>query len=352
MTTGGCAARLERRTPTLQTLVLENERLRVTVLVSKGADVHAIEDRASGVDLLAKAPWGLRDPGLQPPVSSSLVGWMDRWSGGWQVLFPSGGDACMHQGVELDYHGEASLQAWSCELVERDDAAEALLGVTLTHSPFRIERRMTLPAGSSTLVLEETVTNLGGDAESCMWVHHPMLGAPFLEGGCRIAAGARTVIAAPERDSAANPLVPGAAGAWPNAVAKDGGTLDLSYMPGPDEPRSLMAYLGDFDEGWLSVVNPRLELGIGFTWPADVLPHAWLFQEVHASPGYPWYRRAYVMGTEPASGTPATGLARAVADGTALELAPGASRTVELRATVLRGGELLSDRWRERPRGT
>lgn len=330
--------------------MLENEHLRVTVLLSKGADVYAIEDRASGVDLLAKAPWGLRDPGLQPPVSSSLVGWMDRWSGGWQVLFPSGGGPCMHQSVELDYHGEASLQPWRCTLVERDDAAEALLDVTLTHSPFRVERRMTLPAGSSTLLLHETVTNVGGDTERFMWIHHPMLGAPFLDGGCCIDAGAHTVVAAPERDSPANPLVPGAVGTWPHAIAKDGTTLDLSRMPGPDEPRSLMAYLGDFEEGWLAVTNPRLQLGIEFTWPVDVLPHAWLFQEVHASPGYPWYRRAYVMGTEPASGTPATGLAQAVADGTALELAAGAAASIELTATVLRGAA-LSARSRERRRG-
>ena len=47
-------------------VVLESDRLRVTVLPDKGADIYELVDLASGVDLLFKTPWGLRPPGAPP----------------------------------------------------------------------------------------------------------------------------------------------------------------------------------------------------------------------------------------------------------------------------------------------
>ena len=313
----------------IDALTLATADIEVTVLVDKGADILALVDRASGIDLLAKAPWGLRDPARAPGETSSFVAWLDRWSGGWQVLFPTGGGPCVHGGIELDYHGEAAIVPWTCE---RTGDAAATLEVMLAHSPFHLRRELRLDG--RTLELRETVTNLGGDEEAFMWVHHPLFGPPLLGPGARLEASAGTVTADAERDGRCNPLQPGETGAWPQAVAKDGGTLDLSRLPGPDEPRALMAYLGDFTRGRLAVVNSHV--GLELQWPAELLPYAWLFQEVHASPGYPWYRRAYLLGAEPASSVPGAGLARAIENGTALTLAPGAARTLELTATVLR----------------
>jgi len=139
-------------------------------------------------------------------------------------------------------------------------------------------------------------------------------------------------------DHPTNPLIPGASGKWPEAPGKHGSTVDLSRVPGPDAAYTLTAYLGDFAEGWLAVTNPALDIGIGWAWPAEVLPYAWLFQEFHASSGYPWYKRAYVMGLEPASSIPAQGLSRAINEGTALALAAGEARELEISATVLPTG--------------
>jgi hypothetical protein len=78
-----------------------------------------------------------------------MVAWLDRRSGGWQVLFPSAGDACVHGGVELDYHGEAAVSPWRCEVLGDSRCAAATLEVVLAHSPFRLLRRLRLAEGSS-----------------------------------------------------------------------------------------------------------------------------------------------------------------------------------------------------------
>lgn len=327
-------ATLERVSAGLEVLTLANERLRVRVLVSKGADILELTDLRSGIDLLADSPYGLRDPALQPPAPDSVVGWMDRWSGGWQLLLPNAGSATQHGGVELGFHGEAAVSPWACRL----DGDGATLSTTLARSPFRIERRLMLAPGSRTLVVRERVTNVGRDAEHLMWVHHPLVGPPLLEAGCRITTDARTVTVDADVNHPTNPLQPGARGAWPHAPLKGGGTMDLSRVPGPEAGITYTAYLSDFADGWLAVTNPRLDLGIRWDWSADVLPYAWLFAEIHASSGYPWYKRAYVLGVEPASSVPAQGLTRALAEGTALTLAAGESRELEIRATVTGGG--------------
>ena len=67
------------------------------------------------------------------------------------------------------------------------------------------------------------------------------------------------------------------------------------------ERRAVLGYLTDFEEGRYRVTNPRLGLELELRWPLDLFPAAWFWQELHASPGYPWYRRLYTTALEPNS---------------------------------------------------
>ena len=148
--------------------------------------------------------------------------------------------------------------------------------------------------------------------------------------GCRIDTAARTVTADAIFDGDHNPLPPSSRHTWPIARAKDGSAVDLSQIPPAELPRQLLAYLDDFDSGWYAITNPDLELGVGVVWPADLYPYAWFFQEMHASSGWPWYRRTFMCAIEPSSSVPGHGLAEAAKTGTHRTLLPGASETLEL----------------------
>jgi hypothetical protein len=320
----------------IETVSLENELVRATVLVNKGADIYELRWKPADIDVLWKSPWGLLDPGYQLPSSTSGQSWLDAYEGGWQILFPSGAGPSEHMSAELPFHGEASLAAWTLESADVvDGAAEVQLSVRLRRSPFRLQRTMRLEADQSALVISELIRNEGGEPVEYMWGHHPAFGAPFLSGACVIDTGARALEADDSYASALSPLALSERMAWPMA-----GSVDLSIVPGQEQPRTMLGYLRDFESGWYAITNRELGFGVGLVWPAEILPYAWMWQEMHATSGFPWYRGCYVMAIEPNTSLPGQGL-RAVMDktGTHRTLAPGSTAELELRAVLYESTE-------------
>jgi len=334
MATAGCRVTETVSGRWTRTVVLENDLLAVTVLADKGADIYSLRYTPRDLDVLWKAPWGLKELGaLGATASNSQVAWMDHYEGGWQELLPSGGAACVYKGVEQGFHGETATLPWEYEVVERDgDRAAVRFSVRTTRTPFRVERLMRLEAGRPVLVLEERVTNEGAEEMALMWGHHPAFGAPFLSGACVLDLPGKRFLADrgqayPERSW----LAPGASGTWPRVTAKDGRQVDLNRVPGPESRVNNLGYVTELEEGWYGLTNTELGLGVGLVWPKEVFGCVWLWQELNSSLGYPWYGRVYVMGLEPWTSYPAGGLAGAIEAGTARTLGPGERLEAELR---------------------
>lgn len=339
-TTGGCRVtevQLERGVPGL---VLENDAIAVTVIPLKGADIYRMVAKPEEIDVLWKSPWGLQPlVGGTAAAFSSAVTWSDAYEGGWQEIFPNGGAAGDYNGVELNFHGEASTSAWDVDAVAEDGAAAVIrLSLRLRRSPFWIEREMRLEGDRPVLVLKERVSNEGGEPVEFMWGHHPAYGSPFLSGACRVDTNATTLWADDGYDGPYNPLTLGGTFAWP-VGARDGVETDVSLVPAEDgPPRQMMGFLRDFpgDHGWYGITNTELGLGVGMVWPTAVFPYAWYWQEMHASSGFPWYRGVYTMAIEPFTSYPG-GLTNVLAKThTQRSLAPGESLEAELAAVLYR----------------
>jgi hypothetical protein len=307
----GCAVREATLERGVRGVILENALIAATVLPDKGADIAALVSKPDGIDVLWKSPWGLLPPGGVHSAADSATAWLEA----------------------LNFHGEASLAAWDYEIIANsDELAEVRFWTRLRRSPFRIERTMRIAADRPVLHLRERFTNEGRDDLEAMWGHHPAYGAPFLSGACRIDTNARLVRADDELDGPGNELTPRSEFPWP------GEAPDLSRVPGEnDPPRQTLAYLMDFDgeHGWYGITNTDLGLGVGLVWPAAVFPYAWFWQEMHASPGFPWYRGVYVMAIEPFSSIPGQGLVKVMEKtGTQLSLPAGQSLEAELAAVL------------------
>jgi hypothetical protein len=315
----------------VETLTLDNGALSIVILVGKGADILAIHDRASGIDPLLKAPWGVRDPRHRLPAGSDLSDWILRYPGGWQAILPNFGPACVHQGIAYPMHGEAAVMPWSAEILRQDrDAVEVSLGIELILAPLELVRRVRLERDARVLTIVERLANLGAAPVEYMWGHHPALGAPFLSPACRIDAGAGTLVVDGAYDGRSVPLPKNSTHAW-----RGGECRAIRQLPAAGEPRDLVAYLLEFDQGWWAVTNPDLGVGFGLAWDAEIFPVACMWQELGASTGFPWFGRGYALAIEPNTSWPAAGITE-VARTTRTQgvLGPGESIETELCAVV------------------
>ncbi len=314
---------------------LANDAIEVVTIPEKGAEIWSIIDRRTGVDVLWKAPWPLRTHALSTSTAgASQVAWLDHYAGGWQVLFPNGGDAVTYQGADLGFHGEASVAPWDCEVAEGPDGATLDLSTELRRSPFSMRRRMSLDPSAATLRITESVKNCGSDRLAYMWGHHPAYGAPFLGEGARLTAPAATYLADVANDPKTSRVAPSVRAEWPLAHGATGGTVDVSIVPGPTSGTADMGYVLDLTDGWYALESPATGIGVGLSWPVDVLPCLWLWQEFCGGRDYPWYGRAYVMGVEPHSSWPGHGLLGAIEAGTARWIEPGETHEVTIALTV------------------
>ncbi len=304
---------------------LTSELVQVDVLPGKGGDVISARWRPLDVDVLWRTPWGLRHQGAVGTGGDSVTALMESYPGGWQTVFPNGGDATVEHGVEWGMHGEAWLAPWDFAV----GGSSVELTTRLVRSPFALRKRISLESG--TLTVTETATNVGAVPIEAMWSHHPAFGAPLLSGSSRLETAARTVVVDDVRDTPTGDLLVGGRGDWPHAPGRQGGQVDLRALPSADVVSDRFAYLTDFERGWAALTNPTLGLRAELEWDLEVMPHAWLWLEARSTLGFPWYGAAYVLGIEPASSFPGQGIVAArLKTGTTLLFEAGQSRTATI----------------------
>lgn len=316
-------------------MTLENESASVTVLPEKGAEIHSFVNRARGIDVLWKSPWKLSAPGTGLPlaIGNTEPQWMDRYAGGWQEIFPNGGDECVYKGAALSFHGEASISEWDYSVLRNDlSCVKVEFTVALRRSPFRLTRTMIVEANLPGFLMEESIVNQGEEDLHYMWGHHPAVGGTFLDGDCVLQVPARAFQNHGVQISANARIPPGASAAWPWITGKDGRLLDLSKVPPAAERAAEFGYLSDLESGWYGITSRANGFGFGLAWPRDIFPHLWFWQELRGSFAYPWYGRCRVMALEPFTSIPGTGLVNAIAAGTAPLLRAGAKVEANLAA--------------------
>src|SRR5438105_12018319 len=237
-------------------VVLESEALRVVVLPDKGAEIHRLIHRESGVDVLFHGPWGLQPPGAPPLEGSGDDEFMWNYAGGWQELFPSVNESCTYRGRRIPFHGEVATLPWDYEVLS-DGAVR--FTTRCRETPFELERTLRVADATSKLEIESVATNVGDEPAHFVWGEHCVVGAPLLEEGCRLELPARTIVTRPELwepETAA--LEPGQREAWPNARLRAGGWTDLQAVPGPERRSHDGLHVGALEEKRRRVRKPRL----------------------------------------------------------------------------------------------
>jgi hypothetical protein len=321
-------------------VVLENERLRLTVLTGKGTDLVELNDKRNDRDYVWLSPAGVRAPAdVAGGAGDDVAAFLDTYPGGWQEVLPNGGAPSRYRGAALAQHGEVANLPWDHAIVT-DDADEVAVRFTVEarRMPLRLAKTMRLRRGEGRFTVDEELTNLAPVPLDLMWGHHVTFGAPFLRPGCRIRLP--DGISVIPHKSSIDPqgrrrTAAGGPHRWPLVPADGGGTLDLSVAPEPGGPSDIVYLTGFADTGWYEVSDA--DGGFRVEWDARVMPYLWMWQELGATVDHPWWGRAYVIGLEPFSSYPTDGLAAAVEGGTALRLAAGERLAFRLAAGIIDG---------------
>lgn len=309
---------------------IAGDLLRVTVNPRVGGTITQVTHLGSGLSVLGEVPWDPVDAPIAGLAARDEPHWLTRFTGGWPLLFPNGGDACSFGGIFHGFHGEASIAPW--------DFSRSANAIRLRRRffavPVAMERELVVEG--DLLILRERVTMNGVRPVEVMWGHHATFGSDLLDGPVEITTGAARVRVDVGYDPAANPLVPGAEGDWPTVPGK-AAPVDLSR---PGGPLAAQAYLHAFakdppGKAWAAV--RRLDGGVAavLSWDPGAFPCAWLWCEIGGTVDPPWHGRGRMIGIEPCTTMSAAGLGDAAARGTGLlTLRPGAELSVELRLHV------------------
>jgi hypothetical protein len=287
-------------------VVLESGSLRVAVRPQVGGTITAIEHKQLGLSVLGTVPWEPIATPLEPSTVHDERTWLTRYTGGWPLLFPNSGDACMVGGVFHGFHGEASISPWEADL----HGSTIRLSRRFTTVPVRMLREISVD--QDLLTVREIAEVEGSRPVTVMWGHHPTFGSDLLADDFRIETGARSVTVDEGYDPPANPLRPGAIGHWPMVQGKTG-IIDLGQplRHATGGRMASLAYLHDFESPWMSIRRLDNAVGAALSWDAGMFRCAWLWFEIDGTPDAPWCGRTRLIGLEPNSTALAYGLAEA-----------------------------------------
>lgn len=327
----GCRVDIDGTSRGWKCAVLQNQKLRVTILVGKGCDIVEVLYKPRDMDITPRTSRGLRryEEVISAPWSE-MGSFLDQYEGGWQEILPHGGQPGVYQGASFAQHGESSRLPWTVSVVKDcADRVEILCTSRLSIMPFFVEKRFSLNGDSAILTMSSTVRNGGAVELPLMAGYHLAFGAPFVGPGARIempkgttyTAHTETVFETGRRSN-------GASGTWPSMKSDSGKELDMSELP-PTETKSDLHYLKP-PEGWYAISASDKSITARVTWDHKVQPYLWFWQEFGAGKTYPWWGMEYLVGLEPWTSSPGSGLADAVKAGTAAIIKPS-----ELISTTL-----------------
>ncbi|MCM8817900.1 MAG: DUF4432 family protein [Candidatus Omnitrophica bacterium] len=312
---------------------IENEVIRVEILVDKGTDIVEFLYKEKDIDFMWRSPIPLYHQGKLIQTAPTKIGsFIDYYPGGWQEVFPNGGGICEYKGATIGLHGEVALLPWQYKIIE--DSYEKVSIKFYVHTyrtPFYLEKKITIKSQTPYIEIEEEVFNLSGEEIDFIWGHHPAIGKPFLSEGCVIKIKGAKIKVVPGDGKAITNLKQ-VEGKWPFVEGIDGKSVDISKVPSEKDNVSDIIFLSEIQEGYYEILNQKLKLAFFMEFPKEIFKYIWFWRVAKGSYNYPWWGRTYNIALEPFSSLP--NLSEAVKRNESLKLNPNSSLKVNIKAGV------------------
>jgi hypothetical protein len=333
----GCQISLDYTYKGMRVGFLENDLIRVGVLLDKGADIFEFTYKPRDIDFLWQSPIPMRPPFV---ATSALPegAFHDYYHGGWQEVLPSAGWAAEpYLGTFQGLHGEVSLLPFEAQILEdKPEKVSLKIWTKCYRSPLSLERVLSLELGRPCLFIHERLENESHEEFAIMWGHHPAIGEPFLSDHCRVDTAAKTV----------EVLEYHANGLWEPADGykfpfvknrRSGKDEDIRQVLGRETRSVDVVFFKGLKEGWYGLTNTELGLGFGMSWDAALFKYLWMWQVYGGHNDYPWYGRTYNCALEPFTSYPPAGVVKAIQNGSARRMKAGEVIQTDLTAVAYEG---------------
>lgn len=307
----------------LKTVFIENEKIRVGIIVDRGTDIFEFWYKSKNVDFMWRSFRGVKGSIFFPGSCAKEGNILDFYHGGWQELFPNAGDAGKYKGAYLPFHGELYSSPWDYQVIYNEPEEVIIKFYVRTYRTYYlIEKKLIIKSKVPVLYIDESITNESRETQDFMWGHHPAFGPPFLSKDCIIdLPPCRILNDEINLSPTTGRLAIGHKSKWPFTKGRKGEEIDLSQVPSVDVNSYDRAYMYGFKKGWYGITNKKLEVGFGLRWDENIFKYIWFWQVYGGATGYPFYSTTYNIAIEPNSSYP-PGIESAIKSKTNLTLKP------------------------------
>ena len=279
---------------------LENDLLRVTVLI-EGGHIAEVFDKRAGVSPLWMPHWqsiepssfDLKNPGVfGAGVDGRLLAGI---MGHNLCLDIFGGPTDDEAAAGMSAHGEGSVLSY--EITETPGTLTMRLHLPLAQLDFT----RVLELQGETICVRESIQNLSGVDRPIGWTQHVTLSPPFLNPATTEFRASMTRSIVSETDPGfAMYLVPGKEFSWPYAPLANGGAADLRSMHAAVPVSSYTAHITDptREYAFFAAYEPEYKLAFGYIWKSVEFPWMGIWEENCSRPGSPWDSRTITRGME------------------------------------------------------
>ncbi|MCM4157579.1 DUF4432 family protein [Gramella sp. AN32] len=291
----------------MQVVYLENNFLRIGILVGRGSDIFEFRYKPKDIDPLLRLPKGIRNPLKEYSQMQNPAGKFEEYYyGGWQEVLPNS-PVFNYRGKILGQHGETSLNPWKYSII-KDTKEEVVVKVwtELLCMPLLLEKTLCLKQNDTRLYISEKLTNKGKTTLDIMWGHHIAFGLPFIKEGVTIETNAKTFIAESLMPSNRR-FKPDKKFKWPIGENIDGAKDDASLIPDENGASySELCYLEGYEkDAYYTIKNKEKNLSFNVKWNGNMFKCLWIWEERYAAKDFPWWGDCYTVALEPwtSSGT-------------------------------------------------
>jgi hypothetical protein len=279
---------------------IEDDRLRVTVLV-EGGHIAEVFDKRAGINPLWTPPWPSMEPSAYDPTRNVLYGdtieskLLAGIMGHNLCLDIFGGPSEAEAAAGLPVHGEASIVPYGIHA----GSGGLMMRAVLPLAGLEVERQVKLRDGR--VWIRETVVNRGGIDKPIGWTQHVTLGPPFLEKGKTEFRASLTRSRVFESTfGPADYLRPGADFEWPHAPAASGGYIDLRRYTDAPVSSAYTAHLVEplRTNAFFVAFSPAARLAFGCVWRRDDFPWLGVWEENGSRTHAPWNGNTLTRGME------------------------------------------------------